>query len=369
MGSLFKRGRYWYVDVRVKGRRLRKRIGPSKRDAELVLSDLEVKVAKEEFGFLREKVALEAFFDRFIQHSITHHRPKTTERYRNVIDHFRAFLEAETKALFLSDVTREIIDRYKAYRKGIANGTSGRGEEMAPKPARIPKSNTLNFELDTLRLIFNRAIEWDHLSANPVKGTTRFKVEDAKAPRFLSPEECGLLLQKSSGELRPIFFAFLNTGMRKAELENLKWSDVDLKHRQISIRFKDDWKPKSGERVIPINDDLQNLLVEFKKRSKQQSPGDYVFMVKNSGHSRNWLRDELIRTAREAGISNLTMLHTLRHTFASRLVMAGVDLPTVQKLMGHSDIETTMIYSHLAQGHLAEAVNKLQYSQTAQREK
>ncbi|MCK5127302.1 MAG: tyrosine-type recombinase/integrase [candidate division Zixibacteria bacterium] len=65
--------------------------------------------------------------------------------------------------------------------------------------------------------------------------------------------------------------------------------------------------------------------------------------------------------AEKAGIKNLTKLHTLRHTFASHLVMKGVDLPTVVKLMGHSDIQTTMIYAHLAPDHLADAVEKLSF--------
>ena len=72
------------------------------------------------------------------------------------------------------------------------------------------------------------------------------------------------------------------------------------------------------------------------------------------------LRERLIRIANQTGIEDLTKLHTLRHTYASHLVMNGVDLPTVQRLMGHSDIQTTMIYAHLAPDHLVDAVNKLE---------
>ena len=66
-------------------------------------------------------------------------------------------------------------------------------------------------------------------------------------------------------------------------------------------------------------------------------------------------------TRKQAGVENLTRPHTLHHTFASHLVMQGVDLPTVMKLMGHADIQTTMIYAHLAPDHLAEAVNRLTF--------
>ncbi len=74
------------------------------------------------------------------------------------------------------------------------------------------------------------------------------------------------------------------------------------------------------------------------------------------------LREKLIQIAKKAGIEDLTRVHTLRHTFASHLVMGGVDFPTVMKLMGHSDIQTTMIYAHLAPDHLADAVNKLPFT-------
>ena len=73
--------------------------------------------------------------------------------------------------------------------------------------------------------------------------------------------------------------------------------------------------------------------------------------------------DRLIAVAKKCGFPDVTKIHTLRHTFASRLVMKGVDLPTVQKLMGHSDIQTTMIYSHLAQDHLSDAINKLDFDE------
>jgi len=148
--------------------------------------------------------------------------------------------------------------------------------------------------------------------------------------------------------------------MRKFELENLQWADVDRERKRICIRHKPDWSPKSGERDLPMNDRLVTLFTRMQHDVEAAKPRDYVFSVVRSRHSGNWIREQLIKTARKAGIEDLTKLHTLRHTFASHLVMKGVDLPTVQKLMGHSDIQTTMIYAHLAPNHLADAVNKLE---------
>jgi integrase len=200
-----------------------------------------------------------------------------------------------------------------------------------------------------------------YLKDNPTQNASRIKVDDAKPPRFLTVDECSRLLETSPPHLYQIYFTFLHTGMRKSELENLQWGDVDFQRKKIRIQYKEDWQPKSGERDIPMTDALSELLVDMKSKAKKSSAKDYVFIVKQSGHSRNWIREQLIQVARKADIEDLTKLHTLRHTFASHLVMQGVDLPTVKKPMGHSDIETTMIYAHLAPDHLARAVTKLPF--------
>jgi len=157
------------------------------------------------------------------------------------------------------------------------------------------------------------------------------------------------------------FILCLNTGMRKAELENLEWSDVDLERRKIRIHRKDIWQPKTGERDIPINQKLFDLLSNLKEKNEKVPQSNFVFPDKEGGITKTKYRLQLIKIAKKANIENLTKLHSLRHTFASHLVMNGVDLPTVQKLMGHSDIQTTMIYAHLSADHLIEAVDKLDF--------
>ncbi|MCP4703441.1 MAG: site-specific integrase [candidate division Zixibacteria bacterium] len=361
MGNIYKRGKVWYIDVRSKGRRIRKKIGSSKKIAMLALQDAEVKIARDEYGFGDNDIALDKFIERFIEYSQANHREATTKRYSAVIDHFQTFITTLRDVSFISEVTTEVIDRYKIYRKSSwvnGNGHPVENEnEVTNKTRKGARAHTINFEVDTLRMIFNLAIKWDYLKENPTKGVKRLKVDDSKPPRFLTKEECQKLLEASPPELYPVYFTFLNTGMRKAELENLQWSDIDLKRERIRIRRKENWQPKTGERELPINDKLLQLLIDLRKQRNDST--DYVFDIINSGHSHNWLRLELIKIARKAGIKDLTKIHTLRHTFASHLVMNGVDLPTVKRLMGHTDIQTTMIYAHLAPEHLSDAVNKL----------
>jgi len=366
MGSIYKRGNVWYVDVRARGRRIRKRVGRSKKIAELALKDAEIKIARDEFGFAKNDIAIDRFFNLFLEYSAAHNRRTTTERYRVVVDHFQQFLQAQPKLSFLSQVTAEMIDRYKVFRKSSwvnGNGHSVDSDgDVTPNTRKGARAHTINFEIDALRLMFNIAIKWDYLKENPTRGAIKLKVDDAKPPRYLTSDECKRLLKASPTDLYPVYFTLLHTGMRKGEVEYLQWKDVDFNRDRIRIRRKENWIPKSGERDVPMTDGLATLLIKLKKKSGRVNDSDYVFCLIESGHSRNRLRTELIKIAQRAGIDDLTKVHTLRHTFASHLMMSGVDLPTVQKLMGHSDIQTTMIYAHLAPDHLADAVNKLPYN-------
>lgn len=359
MARIYQRGKIWYLDLTYKGRRVRKKVGTSKRMAELALKDSEIKIVKDEFGFSKNDISIESLIEKFLEYNRTNHRVSTTKRYKAVTDHFRRFLaEKQKDVVKLSQLTPEVIEGYKTFRRDEWINPNGKSPSR-DSARRGARARTVNLELEGINTMLNLAIKWDYLKENPMKRVKPLKVDDKKPFRFLTEDECQRFLEACPTHLFPAFFTFLSTGMRKAELENLRWNDIDFRSRQILIRQKPDWKPKTGEREIPINDDLLEVLKSHQKKSKARGENDYVFDVIGSGKSHNMLRTELIKIGKLAGIEDLTKVHTLRHTFASHLVMIGVDLPTVQKLMGHSDIETTMIYSHLSQSHLAKAVNML----------
>ena len=110
-----------------------------------------------------------------------------------------------------------------------------------------------------------------------------------------------------------------------------------------------------------MNQAIHDLFQNLKKKNDKSLESSFVFPGKDGGLPKIKLRERLIEVALQAKIKGLTKIHSLRYAFASHLVMSGVDLPTVQKLMGHSDIQTSMIYSHLAPDHLADAVEKLHF--------
>ncbi|MFC1658702.1 tyrosine-type recombinase/integrase [Candidatus Omnitrophota bacterium] len=341
MATIRKRGRSWEVDYRINGKRYKKVIGRDKRTAELYLKDIEVKIAKGEIGFIPKDNTLDKLFDEFLSYSKTNHAPLSQKRYRGIIDNFKSFLGQFPYITKISHLSYKLFEDYKAYRKnqGAVNVT-------------------INNELQLLNAVFNLAIKLRYASDNPVKGVKRLKEDNDKKPQFLSREQCKILLENCGEFLCPIFYTFLNTGMRKSELENLEWNDVDFERRKIRIRFKDGWRPKTSEREIPINNGLLELLKQHREKTKK---GPLVFHKNGEKIEPNYLRKRLISVTKKCGLAEVTKLHSLRHTFASHLVMNGVDLPTVMKLMGHSNIETTMIYAHLASEHVDKAVEKIQF--------
>lgn len=358
MGQIRKRGAYWYVDLYLPtGRRYRRRVSRSKHLAELALKDLEVKAERNQLGFLdRKESGVKAFLEDYLQYSKTNHRPSTTVRYRSAINNFLEFIEKIPQMANLRDITSEVLERYKQHRKTAEISKNGKKGPLTKKGTikKGAKSYTVNFELGTLRTIFNLAIRQKYLDENPVREVSFLKADDSKQRRFLTEAECDRLLRACEPEYYPLFFILIHTGMRRAELLNLEWSDLNFKRRIIKIQRKSFWVPKTGEREIPMSEAVYEVLDALPRQSHFVFPGE-----NGEAMNGNALRLELIRIAKNASIYDLTEIHALRHTFASQLLMRSVDLPTVQKLMGHSKIETTLIYSHQTTDHLREAVEKL----------
>lgn len=152
--------------------------------------------------------------------------------------------------------------------------------------------------------------------------------------------------------LKPLVVTALNTGFRAGELLSLTWEEVDFERQLVSVRAG---YAKNGERrSIPMNEMLHATLEEVRIKHSTHGP---VFLSRAGTPYRSF------RTAFEHAVAKANItdfhFHDLRHTFASRLVMAGVDLPTIKELMGHKDIKMTLRYTHLSNSHKREAVRAL----------
>lgn len=110
MASIYQRKKIWYLDLTYKGRRIRKKVGTSKRMAELALKDAEIEIIKDEYGFSKSDITIESLVEKFLEYNRTNHRATTMKRYKAVTDHFRRFLTEKRKDIvMLSQITAEIL--------------------------------------------------------------------------------------------------------------------------------------------------------------------------------------------------------------------------------------------------------------------
>lgn len=233
-----------------------------------------------------------------------------------------------------------------------------KGKEREVKPGYKPipvkgnKPATVNRFIATISHMFTKAAEWDMVEEETLKRIRKVKMlpENNKRLRYLSKEECKELITKCNAHVKPIVITALNSGMRKGEILSLKWEHVDLKHGFVLLDMT-----KNGERrEIPINDTLRGTLQGITRRL--DSP--YVFYEPSNGKPYQDVKRSFKTALKNAKISDFKF-HDLRHTFASHLVMAGVDLTTVKELLGHKDIKMTLRYAHLAPAHKLKAVEIL----------
>jgi integrase len=168
--------------------------------------------------------------------------------------------------------------------------------------------------------------------------------------RFLTKEEINRLLEVIDREDIYLYTVILlNTGLRRAEFVNLRWEDVNLEAGILRVVNRDGFTTKNyRNRTIP----LSPKTVEFFKRLKELNP------EKPCSLSQDQLSRVISYYAKKAGFHDVTC-HTLRHTFASHLVMKGIDLVTVKKLMGHLDLNTTLVYAKVTEEHKLKAISSI----------
>jgi integrase len=187
------------------------------------------------------------------------------------------------------------------------------------------KPATVNRLVATLKHMFTKATEWNMVEEETLKRVRKAKLleENNRRLRYLNKEECQTLINACTSHLRPIVVTALNTGMRKEEILNLKWDNIDLKNGFILLSIT-----KNGERrEVPINGTLHDTIAGIIRRVDVP----YVFYDKESSHRYGNIRRSFMTACRKANIRDFHF-HDLRHTFASQLVMAGIDLTTVKRI-------------------------------------
>ncbi len=215
---------------------------------------------------------------------------------------------------------------------------------------------TVNYELQALATFFRWAVKQNLIFANPAEPVERFRLPKRSLPKFMTTEELRLFFAACDPWERRVFSILFLSGMRRGELVNLEWSDVRFDLRVILIREKEEWRPKTDERVIPLTPALEALLREH---AKEKRSSRWVVANREGGQEIHLL-PKLKKICRKAGITPAAAtLHALRHSFGSHLRMAGVPLANIADLMGHKDLATTQIYAKVEMAQLRDAVSRL----------
>jgi|WetSurMetagenome_2_1015567.scaffolds.fasta_scaffold00088_38 integrase len=324
------KGSVWWMSFSVAGRRYRESTGTEdKKQAVRIFDKVKGQIAERQWFPDSQKP--DCTFDQLVEKF----QAFSQGRYRSA---FHVNLIPQLQARFsgyrLSEITLEQLEKFQSER--LTKGKKGKPN----KPA------TVNRLLAVMSRMLNKAVQWDMLSKVPKVEALK---EHNKRLRYLSTDEVHRLIEKCPEHLRPIVTMAVNTGMRAGEMLSLKWGQLDLQNGFILLQ-----KTKSGyKREIPINKTLWTMLLDMPSRFK----GDAVFINSQTGKCFTEIGKAFERACVNAGIKDFHF-HDLRHTAASNMVMAGMDIVTVQQILGHTTLRMTERYSHLAPSHKVAQMEK-----------
>ena len=246
------------------------------------------------------------------------------------------FAENEIKSL--RAITPQVVEQFKRWKRRSCGPT------------------TVNRYLEILRHWLNIQVRDDLIPKNPMAKVKMLPVIGRRQIRALSEKEIKVIEQQFPAPYREFCMLGYLAGLRRAEIVNLEWADIDFRHETITIQAKDGFGPKGRDpETIPLAPKLKSILAAVERR------GRYIF---DNGDDRPlcypevWYRRIVRELYKLHGIDGAN-IHTLRHTFCTRLVRAGVSLPLVQKLARHKDYSTTLQYAHLDQNDLKNALAML----------
>ena len=316
-GSRFQQGRIWWYQLRINGKRERYslqtadetealvKIKEIRKRLELGISPLEME---------RQKLTLSELIERYKDYSRSRKAPNTADRDKRALERFIGVVGNRN----LTQITGEEIEQYVINLKGL-------------KPA------TVNRELTSIKAMFTKAVEWELRADNPARKVQHFKVQQ-KPITWLTDKEIKTLLDIApEGFWRDTIIVLLETGIRLGEYASLKVENIDIRTRILNITASKTYSTRPAR----ITDHLIPIVKKWLKTGMPPLPNKTTISCR------------IRRMGETIGLK--ISPHIFRHTFASRLVMNGVNIRTVQALMGHNDIKTTMIYSHLAPDYLKEA--------------
>ncbi|MDF4405258.1 site-specific integrase [Vibrio parahaemolyticus] len=316
----------------------------AKEKAGLVASGVDVQTqrAEERKAEVRRSLTLGKYLEEHYKDYLFAMNPKTAKQsYQSIANTFAFLADKPLEDIKAWDIQQWVTEKRK----------------LGRAPA------TIEYTFNRLKAALNRAVEWEFIESHNLS-SVKIAKEDNTRIRYLSEsEEAALLSALATREAQlcedndahqyadfftPLITLAMHTGMRKGEMLTLRWESVSFENRYLTI-LSENAKSKK-KRTIPMNDTVFNMLSQWRVQNLNE---EYVFV--HEGKRVSFFQYPWQNLLKAAGIENFRF-HDLRHHFASKLVMAGVDLNVVRELLGHADLKMTLRYAHLAPAHTAAAV-------------
>lgn len=213
-----------------------------------------------------------------------------------------------------------------------------------------------------LKSAFNKAIIWGYITTNPMNKLKQPKIP-SNNPLFINESELNLIMKNEPNQtLKEIYLFAFHTGMRLSEITNVKWNQISLTDKIIRVINTNEFTTKGKkERKIPINETLIKMLMNRLPKIINLNNSDYVFTKKGFKFNNEYVSKNFKKALRQVKeLDSKIHFHDLRHSFASNMAKKGVSLFIIKELLGHQDIKTTQIYSHLTVDSLRSAVKMLE---------
>lgn len=298
-------------------------------------------------------ITLRVFIDEYLDYI---KNSKSMDYYKSVRNSLARFSEAVGLQTPIGGITQHEIELYFIKRK-----------EKAPKGYHVCYRN--------LKAAFNKAMEWEYIYDNPF---IRVKLEKKQRNKPITVSKAELeriIFHIENADVRDAVLISFYSGCRLGEVINLVWANIDLGSNLMTVG-DDGFKTKSREqRFIPLCGELVKLfirrsesraadkygakIISIDRKDKPIKGGYVVCKMDGRNYHKDYVSKKFKDGCRAAGIDERVHFHTLRHSFASHLAEKGVPIYTIQKLLGHSSVNTTMIYAHLNIEAMREAVKVL----------
>jgi len=364
--GMWRRGEVYYARFRIGGKLFRQRLSSDFRVACEMLTDLRLGEYRREQGDISNEYVIEKLSAEWLRSIAQTLGPSTVRRYRQNLAHVERLLAVKVVA----QLDHGVMEAFREDRLD---------EDVEPQ--------TVNKDVGALRTMFNWAVNRKKIGSNPILGLKPLP-EECKEAKALEPDEVRSLLNVSTPHWRDIWYAYLTTGLRKMELADLLFTDIDWQARELVVRSSSA-KNKQARR-IPIDNGLYDIICRQRDAAAARQPGRWadsrtterirgrftkrhVFVTTANTPLGGNVYRAFVTTCKRAGITTqiedsqgnvveVVDLHSTRHTFATDLILHGADPKTVQTLMGHKTLEMTMrIYAKVFAQHKHSAIGKLSY--------